>query len=172
MIRKIALAAALASIGCGSAIAAPEQTYTHAAPLTVGDTAAYNFAHIGESGSLYDHFNFTITSGSVLSASAVSINLASLLGISGLTGTLWDNHHPSGSFIIGTFSGDNSTNSFNLGAGDYHIDFGGLLSGTAGGSYLASITVSAVPEPESYAMLLAGLGIMGAIARRRSAQKA
>lgn len=29
------------------------------------------------------------------------------------------------------------------------------------------LTVSAVPEPESYAMLLAGLGLMGAIARRR-----
>lgn len=29
-------------------------------------------------------------------------------------------------------------------------------------------TVTAVPEPEAYAMLLAGLGLMGAIARRRS----
>lgn len=28
-------------------------------------------------------------------------------------------------------------------------------------------TVSAVPEPETYAMLLAGLGLMGAVARRR-----
>jgi hypothetical protein len=32
----------------------------------------------------------------------------------------------------------------------------------------AVTTVTAVPEPESYAMLLAGLGLMGAIARRRS----
>lgn len=31
----------------------------------------------------------------------------------------------------------------------------------------ASLTVSAVPEPEFYAMLLAGLGIIGAVARRR-----
>jgi hypothetical protein len=34
--------------------------------------------------------------------------------------------------------------------------------------YTASYTVTAVPEPESYAMHLAGLGLMGAIARRRS----
>jgi hypothetical protein len=33
-------------------------------------------------------------------------------------------------------------------------------------------TVSPVPEPESYAMLLAGLGLMGAIARRRSRKAA
>jgi hypothetical protein len=32
--------------------------------------------------------------------------------------------------------------------------------------------VTAVPEPESYAMLLAGLGLMGAIARRRNKSKA
>ena len=32
-----------------------------------------------------------------------------------------------------------------------------------------NFTVTAVPEPESYAMLLAGLGVMGAIARRRRA---
>lgn len=30
-----------------------------------------------------------------------------------------------------------------------------------------NVTASAVPEPESYAMLLAGLGLMGAVARRR-----
>lgn len=32
--------------------------------------------------------------------------------------------------------------------------------------------VSAVPEPETYAMLLAGLGVMGTVARRRKAKQA
>ena len=36
------------------------------------------------------------------------------------------------------------------------------------GSFIDGITVTAVPEPASYAMLLAGLGVMGTIARRRS----
>lgn len=45
---------------------------------------------------------------------------------------------------------------------------------TSNGSYasttpdLTAFSVTAVPEPESYAMFLAGLGLMGFIARRRS----
>ena len=40
-------------------------------------------------------------------------------------------------------------------------------SNIASTGYHGSISVTAVPEPETYAMLLAGLGLMGAIARRR-----
>jgi hypothetical protein len=38
----------------------------------------------------------------------------------------------------------------------------------SGGSYAGSINVTPVPEPESYALFLAGLGLMGFIARRRT----
>ena len=34
-------------------------------------------------------------------------------------------------------------------------------------AYSGSITVTAIPEPETFAMLLAGLGLVGTIARRR-----
>ena len=49
-----------------------------------------------------------------------------------------------------------------------------LLSFTAAGTkdgiggYIDNVSVTAVPEPESYAMLLAGLGLMGTIALRRN----
>lgn len=43
------------------------------------------------------------------------------------------------------------------------------LSGTGDvGNY--TVTLAPVPEPESYALLLAGLGVMGFIARRRQAK--
>ncbi|MEO7107844.1 MAG: choice-of-anchor C family protein [Rhodoferax sp.] len=47
-------------------------------------------------------------------------------------------------------------------------------SGPSGysGSVLDNVSVTAVPEPETYAMMLAGLGLMGAIARRRKAKQA
>ena len=44
-------------------------------------------------------------------------------------------------------------------------------SDSYGGS-LDNISVTAVPEPETYAMLLAGLGLMGTIARRRTNKQA
>lgn len=56
-------------------------------------------------------------------------------------------------------------------AGTYYLSVGGIANGTSGGLYNGSISVTAVPEPESYAMLLAGLGVMGAIAVRRNRRK-
>ena len=49
------------------------------------------------------------------------------------------------------------------------MDFSG--NGDKNWSYTLNISAAAapVPEPESYAMLLAGLGIIGAVARRRKA---
>ena len=40
---------------------------------------------------------------------------------------------------------------------------------TPSGSYSGDINVAAVPEPETYGMLLAGLGVVGFLARRRKA---
>ncbi len=57
--------------------------------------------------------------------------------------------------------------------GPAYLSIAGVTSGTLGGIYSGSIeTVAApVPEPETYAMLLAGLGLMGAVVRRRSSRK-
>jgi hypothetical protein len=56
---------------------------------------------------------------------------------------------------------------------NYWLQINGTVVGS-GGSYggNANLVVSAVPEPETYAMMLAGLGLMGAVARRRKAKQA
>ena len=43
----------------------------------------------------------------------------------------------------------------------------GVANGTSGGIYTGAISVTAVPEPETYAMMLAGLAALGFLARRR-----
>ena len=48
-----------------------------------------------------------------------------------------------------------------------YLNVTGIGNGTNGGLYSGFIGVSPVPEPETYAMLLAGLGLMGAVVRRR-----
>jgi hypothetical protein len=50
--------------------------------------------------------------------------------------------------------------------GHAYINITGITNGTQGGIYAGAIA-AAVPEPETYAMLLAGLGLMGAVVRRR-----
>ena len=53
-----------------------------------------------------------------------------------------------------------------------HAD-AGFIAGWGSGNYRVEISghgVSAVPEPETWAMMLAGLGVMGAVARRRKQQ--
>ncbi|MBA2659075.1 MAG: PEP-CTERM sorting domain-containing protein [Nitrosospira sp.] len=49
-----------------------------------------------------------------------------------------------------------------------HVSDAGIANGSLGGPISVS-SVSAIPEPETYAMLLAGLGMIGAMVRRRTA---
>ena len=64
-----------------------------------------------------------------------------------------------------TFSTAPTVHSVVLGAGNYYYAvFGKSMAPTA---YAISSAIAPVPEPETYAMLLAGLGVIGFLARRR-----
>ncbi len=65
------------------------------------------------------------------------------------------------------FTGAFSSVSWNSLSNEYWNGFTVGVQGTA-----QEVFTSAVPEPETYAMMLAGLGLMGAVARRRRAKQA
>lgn len=65
------------------------------------------------------------------------------------------------------------TQVINLGnSGSAVLAFYGQGSSDSFGGSLDNISVTAVPEPETFAMLLAGLGLVGTIARRRKTVQA
>ena len=54
-----------------------------------------------------------------------------------------------------------------LAAGDYYYRIAGTVTGTQGGTYVLSSALMPIPEPETYALLLAGLGAVAFVSRRR-----
>ena len=56
----------------------------------------------------------------------------------------------------------------NLAAGSYFYRVTGDATGTVGGAYTLSSALSPTPEPGTFALLLAGLGVIGLLGRRRS----
>lgn len=67
-----------------------------------------------------------------------------------------------------------ASGTFLLGPGTYSVFVGGNDFTNYGSTNKfglnATLNVAAVPEPESYAMMLAGLALLGSIAKRRKAQ--
>ena len=59
-----------------------------------------------------------------------------------------------------------------LGAGPHSINIFDDLSPFGSGKGYVGVFAIPVPEPETYAMMLAGLGLMGFVARRRKQKEA
>ena len=73
------------------------------------------------------------------------------------------------------FAWSNATPSGPIAAGNYQLHISGVMAASISPSPTGEsggIILAAVPEPETYAMMLAGLGLMGFVARRRRQKEA
>ncbi len=141
----------------------------------------------------YDDFVFTISSGSTLNNSflgslQLSLQLPLISSISGFSESLYSGSVTSYSttsanpFAATSLLATTTTNTLsatNLSAGTYTLQFSGtigkatsllgIVSPTTGG-YVSIVSISPVPEADTYAMLLVGLSLLGFVAQRRRTQ--
>lgn len=159
---KLLAAAALAAVAVG-AYADDHDWGEH------GDLELLAAAH--DPGSFTDNIMFSIPNLSNVSSTTVANNLLSVLNLENGMVSLFREAGDTDT-LIDSYSFDGTTGSTwhtmaGLTAGDYYYQVTGNATGTLGAFYSISSTVTPVPEPETYAMLLAGLGVVGSLYRRR-----
>ena len=140
----------------------------------VGELGGTLFFGTGSSFAFDVVYTFSLSNTVNALAVGVTNDAPGLFDINGAKAELYasnGNANFSDDTLLGSFTFDSTavTHTFSpLVAGNYFYRVTGHVDGPLGGSYLLSSHIDAVPEPETYAMFLAGLGLMGAIARRRT----
>jgi hypothetical protein len=113
-----------------------------------------------------DNWSFTApATAATVSGAAISVNLTPYWNIEGILIELYD----SADMLIATGAtgtGTAITGASVMGGADYYFKVTGDVAGAPNGFYTFT-AVSAVPEPGTYAMLMAGIGIVGLLVMRR-----
>lgn len=139
--------------GSGSVLAAGDFSQQFSFDLTSGPV---NFAGLvirwtGAESWLFNPFGGNLEGGTLGSAQALTLDQG--IDTFGTTKVYWQSLTYGG--VLGT----------GIGLDGYTMTIAGTA--TAPGSYGLVLTTAPVPEPESYAMFLAGIGVIGTIANRR-----
>lgn len=148
-----------------SAVAASAASYDLGTLDSTGfDSTAGISAKYAQGAAINDSWSFTLGTASYVAFGAQqSFSIGS--GIANAAGVL-DGHGPLTLTINPTKTQANLSWTGQLTAGTYTVHLSGI-SGANNTSYVTTVAAIPVPEPESYALLMAGLGVLGFVARRR-----
>jgi len=152
----------------GLSVASSAQAVTYSAGTLT--TSAYT--HVATVfGAFSDRYDFTVAALPNVAGASVTVNLD--LGslsyhISGLTLDLFNagNTMLGGDTVTGPTDVQVNVNS-TLAAGNYYFTVQGTADGVATNAGIYTFTAAAVPEADTYAMMLAGLGLVGYSVSRR-----
>ena len=129
------------------------------------DTSSLFSAKFAANTAINDTWNFTLVEPSSTSFAALQTFAVSAGQILDFSAVL------SGTNLTQTFGAGSQTLSWvgSLAAGSYSVNVTGT-SALANSQYLATVSAipTPVPEPETYAMMLGGLALLGAVARRKA----
>jgi hypothetical protein len=172
-----------AAVLAGASFAAPVawgQTDISSSPqaLDLVDGSAFfgDSFEAGNSGNTFaDRFTFSVTGtvGQNLDAIVASVSRTADVGLDITNFRLYDGSDTlvgtgtsmeTGAMDVWTVAGNN------LSAGDYYIRVDGTVVSDAGASFGGAMMLMPVPEPETYGMMLGGLGVLSFLARRRKAK--
>ncbi len=141
-------------------------------PLTFGEFGNANFSNV-PSASFSDVYTFNVPHAADLLTGSVTSSVNGSLDVDFSSITISSLGGPVFAFTQNTGDPNEhwSLASVVLSAGvDYLLTVTGVQGGAGTGNYAGQLSVTPVPEPETYALMLAGLGLMGFIARRRRPQ--
>lgn len=142
---------------------------TSISPWGGSSSTGYNrtFGNNGVTSPFSDSFVFSVPSDSSGSGESNAISLSA----SDVIFTMFNLYESSVLIASGATGTTDSSLSFTGGAvpGSYELKVGGYkVNAALSGSYAGNIGVSPIPEPETYGMLLLGLGLLGLSIHRKN----
>lgn len=167
--KSLIAAAALAacSVGANAQIVVPWGNHD---PAELGGTL---FFGTGSSFAFEVIYTFNLATAQNLLAVGVTNDSPGVFDINGGMAALYQsngNANFNDDVLVSSFNFDSTaiTQIFNsVAPGAYFYKVTGNVTGPFGGSYLLSSHLMPIPEPGTLAMLMAGLGVVGLLARRR-----
>ncbi len=166
---KMIFASVLLALSAGAA-SADDQAWD-AGVISTDPLHPSSHIFLHDSGGFIDTIDFVIPNPALgTSASPLYLNLGGTLvtNITSLAYSVYDGTSLLPGSLVGSYWGNNTTYNVPVTlAGAYHIIVTGSVAGTDTQGAYALALVSAVPEPQTYAMMLLGIGMIGYAARRR-----